>query len=56
MLTGEVLQKLVQVLGAENVLKEQEDLLTYAYDATAAMEHSIPDVVVTPLSHRFSKR
>ena len=50
MLTREVLQELVQVLGAENVLTEQEDLLTYAYDATAAMKHSMPEVVVTPLS------
>jgi len=50
MLTREVLQELVQVLGAENVLTEQEDLLTYAYDATAAMEHHLPEVVVSPLS------
>jgi len=50
MLAREVLQELVQVLGAENVLTEQEDLLTYAYDATAAMKHKIPDVVVSPLS------
>lgn len=50
MLAREVLQELVQVLGAENVLTEQEDLLTYAYDATAAMKHHKPDVVVSPLS------
>lgn len=50
MLTREVLQELIQVLGSENVLTEQEDLLTYAYDATAAMKHRKPDVVVTPLS------
>ena len=50
MLAREVLQELVQVVGAENVLTEQEDLLTYAYDATAAMTHHKPDVVVSPLS------
>ncbi len=50
MLAREVLQELVQVLGAENVLTEQEDLMTYAYDATAAMKHHKPDVVVSPLS------
>src|SRR5665648_695253 len=50
MLAREALQELVQVLGAENVLTEQEDLLTYAYDATAAMKHHIPEVVVSPLS------
>jgi FAD/FMN-containing dehydrogenases len=50
MLAREVLQELIQALGQENVLTEQEDLLTYAYDATAAMKHHKPDVVVTPLS------
>ncbi|HEY8909985.1 MAG TPA: FAD-linked oxidase C-terminal domain-containing protein [Desulfosporosinus sp.] len=50
MLAHEVVQELVQVLGRENVLTEQEDLLTYAYDATAAMKHHKPDVVVSPLS------
>ncbi len=50
MLAREVLQELVQKLGAENVLTEQEDLLTYAYDATAAMKHRVPDVVVSPMS------
>ena len=50
MLAREVLQELVQVLGAENVLTEQEDLMTYAYDATAAMKHYKPDAVVSPLS------
>ncbi|MHB8075569.1 FAD-binding protein [Desulfosporosinus fructosivorans] len=50
MLAREVLEELVQVLGRENVLTEQEDLLTYAYDATAAMKHHKPDVVVAPLS------
>ena len=50
MLAREVLKELIQVLGTENVLTEQEDLLTYAYDATAAMKHHMPDVVVSPLT------
>lgn len=50
MLAREVIQELIQVLGKENVLSEQEDLMTYAYDATAAMKHRKPDVVVSPLS------
>ncbi|TGE34303.1 FAD-linked oxidase C-terminal domain-containing protein [Desulfosporosinus sp. Sb-LF] len=50
MLDRQVLQELIQVLGSENVLTEQEDLLTYAYDATAAMKHQKPDVVITPVS------
>ena len=50
MLAHEVVQDLVQVLGRENVLTEQEDLITYAYDATAALKHHRPDVVVSPLS------
>ena len=50
MLAREVLQELIQVLGAENVLSEQEDLMTYAYDATAALQHHKPDVVVSPIS------
>lgn len=50
MLKPEALQALIQVLGKENVLTEKEDLLTYAYDATAAMERVLPDVVITPAS------
>lgn len=50
MLAREVLQELIQVLGTENVLTEQEDLMTYAYDATAAMKHFKPDAVVSPVS------
>ncbi|SHI26590.1 FAD-binding oxidoreductase [Desulfosporosinus lacus] len=50
MLAREVLEELVRVLGREYVLTEQEDLLTYAYDATAAMKHHKPDVVVAPLT------
>ena len=50
MLTKEALQELIQVLGKDNVIIEKEDLLTYSYDATAAMKKELPDVVVTPNS------
>lgn len=50
MLKAEALKELIQVLGQENVLTENEDLLTYSYDATAAMKHELPDVVITPNS------
>lgn len=50
MLKAEALKELIQVLGQENVITENEDLLTYSYDATAAMKHVLPDVVITPNS------
>lgn len=48
MFTKEVLSELIRVLGKENVLSEKEDLITYSYDATAAVPSQEPDVVVTP--------
>ena len=48
MLSKEALNELVKVLGKDNVITEIEDLLTYSYDATAAMPRQLPDVVVTP--------
>lgn len=48
MLTKELHSGLIRVLGSDNVLTEKEDLLTYSYDATAALAHNLPDVVVTP--------
>ncbi|NLI91177.1 MAG: FAD-binding protein [Peptococcaceae bacterium] len=50
MFTTEVLHELIKVLGKENVLSEKEDLVTYSYDATAAVPSVEPDVVVTPTS------
>lgn len=50
MSVNEIRKDLISVLGRENVLTEKEDLLTYSYDATAAMPHHMPDVVVTPVS------
>jgi glycolate oxidase len=48
MLTKEALNELTRVLGADNVITAKEDLMTYSYDATAAMPKQLPDVVVTP--------
>lgn len=48
MLMKELHSGLSRVLGSDNVLTEKEDLLTYSYDATAALAHNLPDVVVTP--------
>ncbi len=50
MFTKEVLNELIKALGKENVLSEKEDLVTYSYDATAAVPSVEPDVVVTPVT------
>ncbi len=50
MLAESMLRELREALGSKNVLSETEDLLTYAYDATAAMRRKTPDVVVAPKS------
>lgn len=50
MFSKEVLNDLIKALGKENVLSEKEDLVTYSYDATAAVPNVVPDVVVTPTS------
>lgn len=44
----EALNKLVKVLGEENVLTSKEDLLCYSYDAAADIELESPDAVVIP--------
>ncbi|MDT8440073.1 MAG: FAD-linked oxidase C-terminal domain-containing protein [Desulfuromonadales bacterium] len=49
MLSDKALQHLFAKLGRENVLYQPEDLLTFGYDATPAIEH-LPDVVVFPTS------
>ena len=48
MFNQEVLNELIKALGKENVISEKEDLLTYSFDATAAMPRQMPNVVVTP--------
>lgn len=48
MLKPEALNELIQVLGKENVITDQDELLTYSYDATAAMPRQTPDVFITP--------
>jgi glycolate oxidase len=50
MLKPETLKELTDLLGKENVLTETEDLLTYAYDATADQKRQMPEAVVTPLT------
>jgi glycolate oxidase len=48
-LAPELICKLQQVVGAENVLTAREDLLTYAFDGTAALSQ-MPGCVVFALS------
>ncbi|MFA6807995.1 MAG: FAD-linked oxidase C-terminal domain-containing protein [Eubacteriales bacterium] len=48
MFTKEVLNELIKILGKERVLSEKEDLVTYSFDGTAAVESTMPDVVVMP--------
>lgn len=50
MFSKEALKDLINVLGTDNVFSEKEDLITYSYDATAAVASQEPDVVVTPTS------
>jgi len=48
MVSQEVLNELVKILGKENVLTSKEDKIAYSYDATADMPSQLPDVIVTP--------
>jgi len=48
MLPGNIVNELVQIVGKENVLTEQEELAAYAFDATADIPKVLPEVVVTP--------
>lgn len=50
MLSDSIIKELVQALGKENVITEQEELAAYAYDATADISKVLPEVVVTPTS------
>jgi glycolate oxidase len=47
MLSPNALKKLIDLLGTRNVLHEQEDLLTFGYDATPELQ-LLPNVVVFP--------
>ncbi|MEA3545984.1 MAG: FAD-linked oxidase C-terminal domain-containing protein [Thermodesulfobacteriota bacterium] len=49
MIAKNILDKLCQELGKENVIWEEEDLLVLGYDATPGLHHT-PDVVVYPTS------
>lgn len=44
----EVINKLIEALGKENVITDREDLLCYSYDATPDVPNPLPGVVVTP--------
>ena len=47
MISKSAIQNLIDKLGATNVLHEQEDLLTFGYDATPEIQ-LLPDIVVFP--------
>ena len=47
MISQSAIQNLIDKLGANNVLHEKEDLLTFGYDATPEIQ-LLPDVVVFP--------
>jgi len=49
MITQQVLDKLIQAVGKENVASEKEDLMVLSYDATPGLSHT-PDAVVYPTS------
>ncbi|KKM11160.1 FAD-binding protein [Clostridiales bacterium PH28_bin88] len=44
----DLVARLVGVLGREKILTDKEDLMCYAYDATADMPRRLPDVMVSP--------
>ncbi|NLT96043.1 MAG: FAD-binding protein [Clostridia bacterium] len=48
MLSQNILNELIKIVGKENVLTSKEDLITYSFDGTADVPHILPDVVVTP--------
>ncbi|WP_078428877.1 glycolate oxidase subunit GlcD [Alkalihalobacterium alkalinitrilicum] len=47
MLSAEVKEKLVQIVGTKNLLDSQESLLVYSYDATPNYQ-AMPDAVIKP--------
>ncbi len=48
MLAQNILDELKKIVGEENVLTSKEDMISYSFDATAAMPSVLPDVVVVP--------
>lgn len=48
MVNENVINKLKEAIGSQNVITDKEELLTYAYDATADMISQSPDVIVLP--------
>ena len=49
---AEVNRTLTGILGKENVVTAQEDLICYSFDATAGLPEHLPDLLVTPTSTR----
>ena len=49
MLRKTVVNRLVDILGSQNVYHEKEDLLVYGYDSTPALQY-LPDIAVFPRS------
>ena len=43
-----IIEQLIGVLGAENILTEEDDVYCYSYDGTPALDPVLPDVVVLP--------
>ena len=50
MLNDSILEKVTQIFGQENILRDKEDLICYGYDA--AMEEALPECVVFPPNNR----
>ena len=42
-----MLEKIIDLLGTENVLTQKEDILPYGFDGTAALK-CLPEAVVFP--------
>ena len=47
MISNDILDSFIQILGKDNVITEREDLLVLGYDSTPGL-HSIPDLVIYP--------
>lgn len=47
---NQLVKELIEALGQDNVITDQEDLVCYSFDATPDVPNPLPDVVVTPTS------
>jgi len=48
MLNREIIAEFIDILGAERVLTDEDDLFCYSYDATAVAASELPEVVLLP--------